>query len=152
MRPRHRRLLSAFLLGIIAGSALVGAAVAGQIERITLQRDLFFRVAREQRQTLDQMRIQLEQFQTKPVVESVEVHILDMPEDRPAVSQRLVELLQPLGSVVVGQLVEDINPLLLRNLYDGRIATYNDADYEIQVLSVIVAPVTHFFLRAMPIP
>ncbi len=148
MSSSLRRILAAFLLGAITGAALMMGFVAARIERATVQRDLFMTVAREQRHRLDQMRERIDEFQTQPTVESVELHFLDLEEDKSATALALSELLRPLSSGIVGQMVEDVNPAVLRNLYHKRIVISNQNEYVISVESIVIAPTTHLFLSA----
>ncbi|MFO8059360.1 MAG: hypothetical protein R6U70_01700 [Bacillota bacterium] len=150
MSPPTRRILAAFLLGALAGAALIMGVTAARVERATVQRDLFMTVAREQRHRLDQMKIQLEQFQTRPAVESVELHFVNIEEDKSALALALAESLRPLSTGVIGEMVEDVNPAVLRNLYHHRIVLVNRSEYVITVETIVIAPSTHFFLSARP--
>lgn len=122
--------------------------MASRIEGATVRRDLFMTIAREQRHRLDQMKAQLEQFQTRPTVESVELHLLDFEEEKPALVLALTERLRPLSTGIVGQIVQDVNPAVLRNLYHERIVISNQTQYVISVETIVIAPTTHFFLSA----
>lgn len=146
--PSFRRLFAAFLLGAVVGAAALMGAVAAQVERVALQRDLFMTLAREQRQSLQQMRTQLEEFQTRPVVKSVEIHIINMDADGSRTALSLTEELRRISASVVGQVVEEVDPLLLRSLYHERTITLDRDHYLIQVESVVVAPTIHFFIYA----
>lgn len=146
--PSFRRLFAAFLLGVVVGAAALMGAVASRVEKVALQRDLFMSLAREQRQSLEQMKTQLEEFQTRPVVKSVEIHIMNMDADRSKTALTLTEKLRAVSAGVVGQVVEEVDPLLLHSLYHERTVALDRDHYLIHVESVVVAPTVHFFLYA----
>ncbi|GEM_PF-6457942 len=146
MRPSVRRLLAVFLLGVIAGAALTAAAVAAQVERAVLQRDLFIKAAREQRQQLDQMRSQLEKFQTRPSIESVEIHLVNLGEERSSTALALQEKLRPLGAPLIGKMLDEVDPDMLKNIFQDRRVVHNESQYELAVQTIIIGPTTHFYL------
>ncbi len=146
MSTPRRRVLAVFLLGMIAGGALTAAAAAAQVERVSLQRDLFLRTAREQRQQLDQMRTQLEEFQTRPSIESVELHLVNLGEERSGTALALQEKLQPLGNPLIGKMLDEVDPSLLKNIFHERRVMHNETEFELAVQTIIVAPTTHFHL------
>ncbi len=149
-KPKLRRLIASLLLGVLVGAGLVVALTASRLEEIAVQRDLFIAVARQQRQRLDQLEIQLQEFQTQPVVESIEIHINGLRDgDREALNLSLKEKLRPIAAGVVGKIVNDIEPELIKNLYHNRQLTHNEVIYTFQVRTVVIAPTTHFFLEVI---
>lgn len=142
-----RRFLAAFTLGVIVGAAGVTMLTAAQLESATVQRDLFRSIATDQRQQMQQLRQQLQEFQTRPAIETVKIHLSGLPDGKTETVQiELTERLRSVSDGMVGQMIDDIDPDMAKSLYHNREITHQDSRYLLRVETVVIAPTTHFFI------
>jgi hypothetical protein len=131
-----KRLIAAFILGVIMGSAFTTVITAQRIEHLWRQRqELMFMLA-DQESRIRILTDSLEKREDSPV-EKFAVTMQGVDEmDELQMGQRLRALLEPL----IGKPVESLDGEMLYRLLDGQIVEVNRKWYQIRPKVIIIAP------------
>ncbi len=143
----RERLVAAFVLGIIVGSALTTMMAAARVETLWRQRqELMFTVADQQ----SRIRILTESLEEEKdsLIERFVTIIEGVDEvDEIQLHQRLRDLLTPM----VGRPLPDLDGALLYRLLDGQIIEVNRKWYTINPKVIIITPVVEVLVEARQI-
>ena len=130
------RLIAAFLLGIIVGSAFTTMITAGRLEQLWRQRqELMFTVADQQ----SRIRILTESLEEErdSLIEKFVITVESVDEvDEIQLNQRLRDLLAPL----LGRPTLSLDGALLYRLLDGQSVEVNRKWYIIHPKLIVIAP------------
>lgn len=146
-----RRILVTFAAGLLVGGGVTALFTARDVEALrvrmaTAQLDLEERT-KEIRRLQDQLSVA--QKKVLPVIQSVDVTVqgLSGPE-AVAVRRAVVSIL----SALPGLDVRRVDPLLFKDLLDGRLVAAGGNLYRLELKSAVIAPDIHLTVVAHPLP
>jgi len=142
-----RRLVVTFLLGALTGAALVSPLSGYQVERALLEKEQLQVELENLRNRMSSLEERLSEphYQRDVTVEDIEV-VGDLPDSATRINldKKLGEMLKTL----VGREVEQIDPLLLYYVFDGRTVDLGEKPYVLQVKGIVIARRLVFFYTA----
>lgn len=121
------RYLAAFLLGVMAGMALVVPVAARRVELLEVERRVLQRDLEETRQKLRDLEEARSRWQASPVVRAVSVRVANVA-DR-SLRLRLEERLRPLVADLVGREVRRLDPVLMGAVFAERTVRVGDKEF-----------------------
>lgn len=130
------RYLYVFLLGILAGAALLVPVVGARVEELELENQgLQLRIREAQREVAE-----LEKANRRwanPMVRSVQLDFANV--DEPSLRLRLEERLDPLVRALVGREVRALDPVLMLNMFADRNWKVGEKEYRLHLKAVVIA-------------
>ncbi|KKM12227.1 hypothetical protein SY88_04655 [Clostridiales bacterium PH28_bin88] len=140
---RWRRVVSAWMLGMLVGAALMGAMLESRLKAAYLEVQRLELTVSEQAVTLEKLnKQQTRRFVVKEVSELVEY-----PEEavRLAVEEQIHRLLKEF----IGREVHDLDPFLLYNLFDGRTVSLEAKSMKLRVKALMISEKLVIYVQAV---
>ncbi len=121
------RYLAAFLLGVMAGMALVVPVASRRVELLEIERRVLQSDLDDARRKLKDLEEARSRWQASPVVRAVSVKVSNV-SDR-SLRLRLEERLKPLVAELVGREVRRLDPVLIGAVFADRTLRVGDKEY-----------------------
>lgn len=140
---RWRKVISAWVLGMLIGAALMGAMLESRLKAAYLDVQRLQLTVSEQAATLEKLnKQQTQRFVVKEVDE-----LVAFPEEavRLAVEEQIHRILKEF----IGREVRDLDPFLLYNLFDGRTVSLEAKSMKLRVKALMISEKLVIYVQAV---
>ena len=139
------RLIAAVLLGFLMGNIFMLSSAAQRIDQLMLENEaLTGRI-----QKLQELVHSLEQdARARSVLRIEEVTVTVEGVDLPATRQQLERRLDQLADTLRGTSVEEINPVVIVQIFNGRILPTDEGHFQVALQWIVIGPRTRIHLKS----
>lgn len=148
------RYLAAFLLGLILGGTILNTVTGQHLDRLTIENQKLQSKLDQAHQELKGLQASLVSHQRRVItgveiqVDFAEVEYLTYEKDslRIALEKKIADLLEPIR----GQSINDLDPLVISKIIDGRIVEAEHKRFDLYVKLLTLAEKVEVFVIATP--
>ncbi len=136
--------LSALLTGLVIGSSLTLAVVGHRLEAFMIQEETLISSLQDREEALRKLR----ENPTTRYIQVTDTAIfleVEGPDRKP-----IEDSVKTLLNRFIGRRVEELDPILVHDLFDGRMVEAGGSVYALGVKAVLIAPRVSVYLSAIP--
>lgn len=131
-----------FILGIIIGGTLISAYSGKDLDRLILENNEFKTTIDEQKNQLEQLNQKYKNFL---LIQTITPH-LDTDINKHT-QQEIIKKIRDLLAGLVGKELNEIDPLLLRDIINGASIIVEDQTYQLHLLYIVVSDELELYLK-----
>lgn len=144
MRQSVTTAISATLIGLVIGASITLSVVGHKLETLMVQEETLISSLQDREEALRKLR---ENPSTRYVWVTDTVVFLEVDgPDRKSIEDSVKTLLNRF----IGRKVEELDPILVHDLFDGRIIEASENTYALEVKAVLISPRVSVYLIATP--